>query len=57
MLQRAFYLEQADHCAREANYCALDNQRAKFLAAEKAWRKLADMPITIGFVRAAAIST
>jgi hypothetical protein len=45
MSERTFYREQAEHCAAAAAQATLQNEKDKFLAAEKAWRNLADGPI------------
>lgn len=34
-----FYREQAQACGEAADLAELDNQREKFLAAQRAWRK------------------
>lgn len=49
MSQRTFYLEQAENCAHCARQTVLENQRDEFLAAEKAWRRLAEIPTMISF--------
>jgi hypothetical protein len=42
-----FFIEQAERCAAEASNAELANQRDKFLAAEKAWRTLANGPAAV----------
>lgn len=41
MADIAFYLEQAALCGQAAEAATLDNQREKFLTAQKAWQALA----------------
>jgi hypothetical protein len=44
MDNRAFYLEQARACKKAAAEANLVNERAKFLAAQRAWEGLAQDP-------------
>lgn len=44
MSPKSFYREQAERCAAEARSATLPMQREQWLAAEKAWRNLADRP-------------
>ena len=55
MTQRTFYLEQATRCAFAASTAGLANQREKFLAAEKAWRSLAELPTMFTALRSARL--
>lgn len=55
MSQRTFYLDQASRCAFAASEASLSSRKAELLAAEKAWRKLAQVPEAISLVGAARI--
>jgi hypothetical protein len=44
MTQTAFYLEQAARCRIAAERAALSGQKDEHIEAEKAWRRLAQIP-------------
>lgn len=47
MLQSRFYRDQANACGFQADQAATPAERRKWLEAERAWRRLAAMPISV----------
>jgi hypothetical protein len=47
MSHKSLYREQADRCAAAARSAILPKQREQFLAAERAWKNLAEGPAAV----------
>jgi len=55
-ISETFYEDQAKACGEAAGLAELDNQRAKFLAAQRAWQALADQSVKIQIERDARLA-